>query len=223
MKARRLHAAKLLGWWSNPRLKGRFGKMPQNLLGWWHNSSLGDNFRTQIFKQHKGSRPSNFLFQIARGSGATLSECTFSSKKRTSPKDFLNVDHFKTLRQKEPGTSHIRVLFDKTSTNNQSNFKTRSSSSLFQIARGSGATPRWEYFFLQKARTTRRSQEALHGFTEESTRTTLVPTRQDLKEQDKASRAQPWSARGLVDTGPTGYPARERGDLVQLGFFPCKS
>ena len=30
------------------------------------------------------SRPSNFLFQIARGSGATLSECTFSSKKRTS-------------------------------------------------------------------------------------------------------------------------------------------
>ena len=29
------------------------------------------------------SRPSNFLFQIARGSGATLSECTFSSKKRT--------------------------------------------------------------------------------------------------------------------------------------------
>ena len=24
-----------------------------------------------------------------------------------------------------------------------------------------------------------------------------------------------------VDTGPTGYPAREREDLVQLGFFPC--
>ena len=30
------------------------------------------------------SRPSNFLLQIARGSGATLSECTFSSKKCTS-------------------------------------------------------------------------------------------------------------------------------------------
>jgi len=124
--------------------------MPQKLLGWWHNSSLGDYFRTQIFKQHKGSRPSNFLFQIARGSGATLSECTFSSKKRTSPKDFLNADHFKTLRQKEPRTSHIRVLFDKTSTNNQNNFKTRSSSSLFQIARGSGATTRWMYFFFTK-------------------------------------------------------------------------
>ena len=32
------------------------------------------------------SRPSNSLFQIARGSGATLSECTLSSKKHTSPK-----------------------------------------------------------------------------------------------------------------------------------------
>ena len=30
------------------------------------------------------SRPFNFLFQIARGSGATVSECTFSSKKHTS-------------------------------------------------------------------------------------------------------------------------------------------
>ena len=27
----------------------------------------------------------------------------------------------------------------------------------------------------------------------------------------------------IVDTGSTGYPAREREDLVQLGFFPCKS
>ena len=139
---------------------------------------------------NSNSRPSNFLFQIARGSGATLSECTFSSKKCTSPKDLLNADNFKTLRQKEPGTIHIRVLFDKTSTNNQSNFKTRSSSSLFQIARGSGATPRWMNFF-QKAHTTRRSQEALHGFTQESTRATLVPTRQDLEEQDKASGVQP--------------------------------
>ena len=24
-----------------------------------------------------------------------------------------------------------------------------------------------------------------------------------------------------VDAGPTGYPAREIKDLVQLGFFPC--
>ena len=33
---------------------------------------------------------------------------------------------------------------------NQSNFKIRPSNSLFQIVRGSGATPRWEYFFLKK-------------------------------------------------------------------------
>ena len=77
------------------------------------------------------------------------------------------------------------------STKNQSNFKTGPSSSLLQIAKGSGATPRWVYFFFKKAHTTRRSQEGLHGFTQESTRTTLVPTRQDLKEQDEASRAQP--------------------------------
>ena len=63
---------------------------------------------------------------------------------------FFNAEHFKTLRQKEPGTSHIRVLFDKTSVSNQSNFKKRSSSSLFQIARGSGATTRWMYFFFTK-------------------------------------------------------------------------
>ena len=77
------------------------------------------------------------------------------------------------------------------STKNQNNFKTRPSSSLFQIARGSGATPRWMYFFFKKAHTTQRSQEALHGFTQESTRTTLDPAQQDLKEQDEASRAQP--------------------------------
>ena len=78
------------------------------------------------------SRPSNFLFQIARGSGATLSECTFSSKKPTS------------LR---------RLLQDRP----LQGFKTRTTSSLFQIARDSGATPRWEYFFFKKAHTTRRS------------------------------------------------------------------
>jgi hypothetical protein len=41
------------------------------------------------FSNDKNSRPSNFLFQIVRGSGATLSECTFSSKKRTSLKILL--------------------------------------------------------------------------------------------------------------------------------------
>jgi hypothetical protein len=41
------------------------------------------------FSNDKNSRPSNFLFQIARYSGATLSECPFSVKKRTSLKRLL--------------------------------------------------------------------------------------------------------------------------------------
>jgi hypothetical protein len=41
------------------------------------------------FLNNQNSRPSIFLFQIARGSGATLSECPFSSKKRTSLKRLL--------------------------------------------------------------------------------------------------------------------------------------
>ena len=37
--------------------------------------------RVLVLLNNSDSRLSNFLFQIARGSGATLSECTFSFKK----------------------------------------------------------------------------------------------------------------------------------------------
>jgi hypothetical protein len=49
------------------------------------------------FSNDKNSRPSNFLFQIARGSGATLNECAFSSKKKAhvTQKTSLRQDHFK--------------------------------------------------------------------------------------------------------------------------------
>ena len=40
-----------------------------------------DFFKSAILKQHKIQRPSSSLFQIARGSGATLSECTFFFEK----------------------------------------------------------------------------------------------------------------------------------------------
>ena len=80
-----------------------------------------------------------------------------------------------------------------------------------------GLHPNGNTFF----HTNQRSHETLHGFAQESTQTTLVSTWQDLKEQDEASRTQPLSAQGLVDAGPTGYPARKGEDLVQLGFFPC--
>ena len=115
-----------------------------------HHTTISDNSRLpenmprtciQVLFDKRTQQEARGLYSVS---------ALFSSKKRTSPKDFLNADHFKTLRQKEPGTSHIRVLFDKTSTNNQSNFKTRSSSSLFQIARGSGATTRWMLFFFKK-------------------------------------------------------------------------
>ena len=75
----------------------------------------------------------------------------FPSKSARHQEDLFKTHHFKTSR-------YIRVLFDKEpgymlgslSTKNRSNFKTRPSSSLFQIARGSGATPSWMHFFLQK-------------------------------------------------------------------------
>jgi hypothetical protein len=57
------------------------------------------------FFNDKNLRPSNFLFEIARGSGATLSECPFSSKKRTSLRRLLQ----------ENITS--RLLFERTRTN----------------------------------------------------------------------------------------------------------
>jgi hypothetical protein len=56
------------------------------------------------FSNDKNPRPSNLLFQIARGSGATLSECSFSSKKHTSLRRFLQ----------EKTTS--RFLFERTQT-----------------------------------------------------------------------------------------------------------
>ena len=42
------------------------------------------------------------------------------------------------------------------------------------------------------------------------------------KKNKKASEAHPWDARGLVDTGPMGFPTEKREeDLVQLRFPIC--
>ena len=99
------------------------------------------------------------MFQIARGSGATLSERTFFFEKahvtkKTSPRQTTS----RLQDKKNPNRAISEFLFEKEpgymlgrpSTKNQSNFKTRPSSSLFQIARDSGATPRWEHFFFKK-------------------------------------------------------------------------
>jgi hypothetical protein len=42
---------------------------------------------------------------------------------------------------------------------------------------------------FRKVHTTRRFQEALHGYSQESTRTKFVSTWQDLEEQEDASRS----------------------------------
>jgi hypothetical protein len=62
----------------------------------------------------------------------------------------------------------------------------RPSNSLFQIARGSGATLS-ECTFIKKC-TPLRSQEAIHGFSQESTQKKLVSTWQDLEEQEETSK-----------------------------------
>jgi hypothetical protein len=53
------------------------------------------------FFNNQNSRLSNFLFQIARGSGATLSECPFFFKKaHITRKTSSRQDHFKASRRK---------------------------------------------------------------------------------------------------------------------------
>jgi hypothetical protein len=53
------------------------------------------------FFNNKNLRPSNFLFQIARGSGATLSECARHSN------DFFKTGPLQGFTLKEPGPSLI--------------------------------------------------------------------------------------------------------------------
>ena len=102
------------------------------------------------------------MFQIARGSGATLSEYTFSFKKaHVTKKTSSRQNYFKDSRQKEAGLSYTRVLFDKEPGymlgNLSTKFKKRSSSSLYQIARGSGATLSECTFFFKKAHVTKKT------------------------------------------------------------------
>ena len=137
------------------------------------------------------SRPSNFLFQIARGSGATLSECTFSYKKahitqKTSSRQTTSRPHDK----KNPDIAKSELF----STKNPGICSGALRRRIMAISRkdpqapcakqqeARGLHPNGSTFFFKKVHTTRRSHEALHSFAQESTRMTLVPTRQDLKE-----------------------------------------
>jgi hypothetical protein len=77
-----------------------FLKKPWYRLGGYMVHILRRDF-FQLFGS-KFSRPSNFLFQTARGTRAILSECPFSLKKHTSLKDFFKKDHFKVSLRKNP-------------------------------------------------------------------------------------------------------------------------
>jgi hypothetical protein len=63
---------------------------------------------------------------------------------------------------------------------------------------------------FQKVHTTRRSQEPLHDFTQESTRTKLVPTQQDLKKQDEASKSSNMKCSEACWCGTHGVPRKGR-------------
>ena len=137
------------------------------------------------------------MFQIARGSGATLSECTFFFKKaHVTKKTFSKQTTSRPHDKKNPDRAiseiknpvYAREPFNKES----EQFQDEILQLLVPNSKRLGGYTQIEVlFFFKKAHTTRRSQETLHGFTQESTRATLVPARQDLEEQDKASRAQP--------------------------------
>jgi hypothetical protein len=65
------------------------------------------------FFNNKNSRPSNFLFQLARSLEATLSECAFSLKKSTSLKGLLQNKttlrlHFERTRTKLDSSGKAR-------------------------------------------------------------------------------------------------------------------
>ena len=81
-------------------------KEPGNVLG-------GGNRKGFNSSNNLESRPSNFLFQIARGSGATLSECTFFfqkayiTQKTSSKQEFSNNIRFKILQLFVPNSKRL--------------------------------------------------------------------------------------------------------------------
>ena len=155
--------------------------------------------RYTVLSNNSDSRPSNFLFQIARGSGATVSECTFFLQKSAHHSEcFFKTDGVRATRQKEPEHS-IRALFNKEvgePFNEESGrFQEKTLKLLVPNSKRLGGYIQMGVLFspkkYKKVHTTQRSHKALHGFAQESTRTTLVPAQRDLKEQDEASRTQP--------------------------------
>jgi hypothetical protein len=77
----------------------KFAKVPRYRLGGCGIHILGEWFL--FFLRSLQKRPYNFLFQIARGSGATPNGCTFFLQKVHSTRKFLQ-EHFRVSLPKLP-------------------------------------------------------------------------------------------------------------------------
>ena len=142
--------------------------------------------RYTVLSNNSDSRPSNFLFQIARGSGATLSECTFFSKKaHTTQNASLRQTASGPQDKKNPNTAKSEPLFNKEVREPFDEELGRLQEETLKLLVPNSKRLRgyihMGVLFFKKVHTTQRSHEALHGFNHESTRTTLVPAQQDLK------------------------------------------
>jgi hypothetical protein len=85
--------------------------------------AIGNISSEEIFSffNNQNSRSFNFLFQIARGSRAALSECTFSSKKCTSLKT--------VLQDRTTSRLHVERIWNKLDSSGKAGETRRSSSS----------------------------------------------------------------------------------------------
>ena len=142
----------------------------------------------------------------------------FSPKKRTPLRMFLQRQTVSGPHDKKnPNTASELFSTRKSgslSTKNQGDFKKRPSSSLCQIARGSGATSKWGYFFLQKgthhakiSRSAARFRSRKHLDNACSCSTRLEGIRRGFQNSTmKCSRA--------CRCGTHRIPPRKREDLV---------
>ena len=123
-------------------------------------TSLKRLLQDKSCKTTQDSRPSNFLFQIARVSGATLNECAFSPKKRTSPRRLLQDRSLQDIKDKKnPDLAIPELFFDKEprymlgspSTKNQSNFQDKTLQLLVPNSKRLRGYTQMGILFLQKS------------------------------------------------------------------------
>ena len=148
------------------------------------------------------------MFQTARGSGATLSECTFFSQKKAhvTKKTFSRQNYFKDSRQKEAGLSYTQALLDKEPRNMLGDLSTKImhvqkqlrliENNSYIMSLSSGARPSFQ--LLPEARNQRQRTK--------NTRNSRLQRRQHIKTLHPISFLKKRTRRRL---GATGYIAPE--------------